>query len=136
MKKFLILIAVMVGLTFTLSAQSVRLAPIVTGDTLLNTGSVSKVIPVSGGYAGISFQPKLYRSVTGGTWAGRVVLYHSNDGSLYRSTGDTLLLASDSTVIWNKAAPNPGYYKIIASGATTINAAFRLYYRPVLNQTP
>lgn len=128
MKKLLFLFALVVSLTISATAQRATLMPLVTGDTMANTGTVTKVMTFTAGYDGIVIQPVLTK--LSGTVAGTVVLYESLDGTNYKSTGDTLTLANatTNTVVWKKASPVPVYYKTITSGATTVSAVMRTYY--------
>lgn len=128
MKKLLFLFAIVVGLTISATAQRATLMPLVTGDTMANTGTVTKVMTFTAGYDGVVIQPVLTK--LSGTVAGTVVLYESLDGTNYKSTGDTLTLANatTNTVVWKKTSPVPVYYKTITSGATTVSAVMRTYY--------
>lgn len=128
MKKLLFLFALVVSLTISATAQRATLMPLVTGDTMANTGTVTKVMTFTAGYDGVVIQPVLTK--LSGTVAGTVVLYESLDGTNYKSTGDTLTLAdaTTNTVVWKKTSPVPVYYKTITSGATTVSAVMRTYY--------
>jgi len=35
--------------------------------------------------------------------------------------------------VWNKAAPVPVYYKVLASGGSSVSAVLRIYYVPRLH---
>jgi hypothetical protein len=128
MKKLLSLIVVMVlaGSTF---AQKATLMPLVAGDTVTNSGTVSKVLPVfTAGYSGVVIQPVLTK--LSGTAAGTIILYESLDGTNYKSTGDTLTLTNvtTNTVVWKKTSPVPVYYKAVAGGGSSVSAVLRIYY--------
>lgn len=127
-KLILILIIGLQGLIA--SAQRATLMPLVAGDTVANTGTVTKVLTFTAGYEGVAIQPVLTK--LSGTAAGTVILYESLDGVNYKSTGDTLTVTNvtTNTAVWKKLAPVPVYYKVIAGGATTVSAVLRIYYLP------
>lgn len=120
-------------LAFSAQSQRATLMPLVAGDTMVNSGTVSKVITLTSGYEGVVIQPVLTK--LSGTAAGTLVLYESLDGTNYKSTGDTLTISNSTTntVVWKKTAPLPVYYKVYASGAATVSAVMRIYYVPRLH---
>lgn len=110
-------------------AQSNSVMPLLAGDTITNTGTVTKVMPsITGGYAGVVFQPVVTK--ISGTAAGTGVLYESMDGTNYKSTGDTLTLANvtTNTIVIKKIHPNPVWYKWIFTGSGTESAVVRFNY--------
>lgn len=115
-------------LAFSAQSQRATLMPLVAGDTMVNSGTVSKVITFTSGYEGVAIQPVLTK--LSGTAAGTLILYQSLDGTNYKSTGDTLNLTNvtTNTTVWNKQAPVPVYYKVYASGGSSVSAVLRVYY--------
>ena len=120
----------MVLFTASTQAQKATLMPLVAGDTVSNSGTLSKTITLTAGYEGVVIQPVITK--LSGTVAGTVVLYESLDGTNYKSTGDTLTLANatTNTVVWKKTSPIPVYYKLTQGGGSSMSAILRVYYVP------
>ena len=128
MKK-LILIVVIGFLFVTQSfAQSATTIPLAVGDTVVNSGTASKTISSTGGYAGVVITPIITKQ--SGTIAGTVILYESIDGTNYKSTGDTLTLGNtaDNRTSWHKTSPLNVYYKITSAGSGTMAGLFTVKY--------
>lgn len=108
-------------------AQSPTKLPVLSADTLVNADTTTKVIPITGGFSTISFQPIITKRT--GTVAGKVYLHQSIDGTNYIAT-DSLSLTdvSKNTVIWTKTPPSAGYYKITAITIGTQNSVLNLWY--------
>lgn len=132
MKKILFLL--LVSFSFLLSnAQSgtgsaVKM-PLVQGDTVVNTGTASKVITISGGYSGAAVQVKLV--LLSGTGAGTVGLYGSNDNTNFTQIGSNFTItnvATQSTMFY-VAAPLPNYLKVLVTGSGTESIVQTVYYR-------
>jgi hypothetical protein len=131
MKKFSILSVLLIAglLSFTNSnAQTASVFPLVSADSLTNTDTVTKIIPLTAGYEGIIINPVVTK--VSGTAAGTVVLYQSLNGTNYTSTGDTLTLTNTATqqAFWSKTAPVPVYYKAIGLSSGTVVEILRVYY--------
>lgn len=128
MKQISILFTLLVGLVLGASAQRATLMPLVAGDTVVNTGSVTKTISVSAGYSAIGVQPVITK--ISGTVAGTAVLYYSLDGTNFTSTGDTLALTNVTTnsKVFGKVGAPGTYYRVVATGTGTMAAQLRLYY--------
>ncbi|MBK7885477.1 MAG: hypothetical protein IPJ81_18055 [Chitinophagaceae bacterium] len=130
MKKFISIVLVIVGLfSFTnTKAQSATVFPLISADSLNNADTVNKVVTLTAGYEGIVIQPIVTR--VSGTAAGTVVLYESLDGTNYKSTGDTLTIANQTTntVLWKKISPVPVYYKVTGISSGTVVEILRVYY--------
>ena len=128
MKHVMILFALVVGLVMSVNAQRATLLPLVAGDTVVNTGSVTKTISVSAGYSAIGVQTVITK--ISGTVGGTAILYNSLDGTNYSSTGDTLTLTNVTTnsKVFGKVTAPGTYYKVVATGTGTMSAQVRLYY--------
>lgn len=109
-------------------AQSPVKMTVASADTLTNADTTSKVLTVSGGFSSLSFQVNVTR--LSGTAAGTVVLYASNDGTNYVSTGDTLTLSNQvtNTATWNVGLPAFAYYKVIAISSGTVSEVLNVWY--------
>lgn len=128
MKNIFILIALVIGLNTITRAQSATLMPLQEGDTIVNTGSVSKTFKATAGYSAVGVQPVVTK--ISGTVGGSAILYYSLDGTNFTSTGDTLTLANvatNSKVFGHITTPGV-YYKVIATGTGTMSAQLRVYY--------
>jgi hypothetical protein len=128
MKKLLFLFSLVIGFASIASAQRATLMPLVAGDTIVNTGSVTKTFTASAGYSAIGVQPVVTK--ISGTVGGTLFLYRSLNGTDYVKTTDSLNLTNvtTNTVIW-AAITAPGvYYRVIATGAGTMSAVLRLNY--------
>jgi hypothetical protein len=133
MKKIIFLLGLVIMLTSQAYSQRATLMPLAAGDTMANNGTVSKIITLTSGYEGIVIQPVLTK--LSGIVTGTLILYQSLDGTNYKSTGDTLTLSNQTInhTVWNKTAPVPVYYKVYASGASSVSAILRVYYVPRLH---
>lgn len=119
--------------TYAQTGSPVKL-PTVVGDTIKNTGTVAKVIKISGGYSGAAVQVVLTK--VSGTGAGTVQLQSSNDGVNYVNVGSAFTItdvATQSTLI-NASAPLPGYLKVLCTGSGTEAVGVAVWYRVPLYQ--
>jgi hypothetical protein len=134
MKKFLLI----VGLAFTVFAANAQKGPAVklpltVGDTILNTTTVAKVIPITGGYNGVSIQVVLASQT--GTPAGSVKLYGSNDGGtsydqILATASDTLAISASALHYTFKVTnPVPSKLKVVAVGTGTQHTLVKVWYR-------
>lgn len=134
MKKFLF-IALLSGLMLQVSAQHAVHMPLVAGDSIVNTGTASKVIPLTAGYSGIAVEVLLTKN--SGTGAGTIKLQGSNDGTNYTQIGSTFTItdvATQSTMFY-VVAPLPQYIKVLGTGSGTENVTLSVYYRLPYFQT-
>jgi hypothetical protein len=145
MKKFLLI--ALIGLTLGMlagtqaRAQSQVLLPLALGDSLsMSTSSdtVTKVIPVTGGYATFKIQVNVTK--LSGTVIGKAYLYTSLDGVNYQITDSSGAFTDQTTnVAWfSKTPPSDTYYKVQVrpmGGATgTMAAIVRVYFVAKLYQ--
>jgi hypothetical protein len=133
MKKILSILLVALSVSFASHAQFATVMPLAVGDTIANTGTASKVISATGGYAGAAIQVILTK--ISGTGAGTVKLMGSNDNSNYTQIGSSFTItdvASQNTVFY-VASPLPVYLKVLATGSgtesvvQTVKYVFRKY---------
>jgi hypothetical protein len=127
MKKFLFL-ALALAITFAANAQSVTLMPLVLGDTIVNTGTVSKVFTASAGYSGAAIQVVLNK--ISGTGAGTVQPMGSLDGVNYVNIGSAFTITNVAlqTQTFYLTPPLPQYIKILSTGSGTEAVQQRVYY--------
>ena len=128
MKKILFLASLVIGFVSMASAQRATLMPLVAGDTIVNTGAVTKTFTASAGYSALGVQPVVTK--ISGTVGGTLFLYQSLNGSDYVKSGDSLNLANvaTNTVFWSHQTVPGVYYRVIATGTGTMSAVLRLNY--------
>src|ERR1700688_4205489 len=107
--------------TFAQKGSAVKL-PLAVGDTIINTGTVSKYITLSGGYNGTSIQ--VIVSLLSGTGAGTVQLQGSLDGVNYVNLGSAFTITNTATQsqIFYVSSPLPYKIKILGTGSGTESA--------------
>jgi hypothetical protein len=136
MKK-LLLLSVFALTVFAAQAQkgSGVVLPLAVGDTIKNTGTVSKFITLSGGYDGTSVQVVL--SKISGTGAGTVQLQGSVDGVNYVNLGSafTITDVTTQTQIFYVGNPLPYKIKVLCTGSGTEAVQVRVWYRTPVFQT-
>jgi hypothetical protein len=134
MKKFLILLSMVVGMVSTTMAQRFTEMPLKAGDTLVmssSTDTVSKVIPATAGYSAAAFKVKL--TELSGTTASKAYLY-GGDGTDFLLTDSSAAFADQTTnIAWFTKVTTPySHYKIEvrpAGGATaTFSGIVRVYF--------
>lgn len=126
---FLLMVAVFsLVATSDIQAQSGTKMSVAVADTLTNTDTTSKVIPITGGFSSLAIQPIVKR--LSGTAAGTVVLYGSVDGVNYVATGDTMTLTNQvtNTTLWKIGVPAYSYYKVIAISSGTVSEVLNVWY--------
>jgi hypothetical protein len=129
MKKFLfLLIFSILSFAMVSNAQTGSKMSVVSGDTLTNADTTSKVLPITGGWSSLAIQPVVKR--LSGTAAGSVVLYGSIDGVNYVATGDTLALTNQvtNTTLWKIGVPAYSFYKIVAISSGTVSEVLNVFY--------
>lgn len=128
LKKFS-LIVLAFSLCIGASAQISTLMPLVLGDTIANTGTVTKTVRVTTGPSGIVLHTELFK--LSGTGAGTVQLQLSNSGVTYVNSGsaytitNTFPQAAEFTI----TAPVPEYVRLLYTGTGTESVQVRVYYR-------
>lgn len=128
MKKFLFLV-LFAGLVISASAQRASILPLVAGDTIVNTGTVTKTLPViTGGFSGVYIGATL--SKISGTGAGTAQLQASVDGTNYFNVGSAFTITNVATQVANfsVSAPVPPYLQILFTGSGTESVAVKVYY--------
>jgi hypothetical protein len=107
--------------------------PLIAGDTLVNTDTVFKKIPITAGYSSMGVQVNLKKGT--GTLGGKVYLYTSLDGANYLLTDSASFtavptfattLASTSythVAVISKVAPAGASYIVAATQAGSLTAS-------------
>jgi len=129
MKKLLIMLLMMVGLTsINTYAQRATVWNSTGTETLVNADTSTFVLSVTAGYAGIYVQPVLTK--TSGTVAGKFYTYKSNDGTNYTITADSITLANQATNTsqFSYSEPLPVYYKFVWITSGTQASVPKIYY--------
>ncbi len=128
MKKIFVLVAFIMALSFGSKAQNATLIPLAAGDTVVNTGTASKVVRVTAGYQGISVQAKA--TEISGTSAGTIKIQGSLDGTNYTDIGSAYTVtdvASQSTMFYVDG-PLPTYIKVLQTGSGTMSSVLTVRY--------
>lgn len=137
MKKFILIFAcLLIGLTgYAQKGAAVRL-PIILGDTIVNTGTTSKVIKYTGGYSGTVLQIDV--ALVSGTGAGTLTLSGSQDGVIYKTIGSayTITNTASQAAQFTVVAPLPTFIKVAGAGSGTEVAALTYWYNTPIYQTP
>lgn len=134
MKKVLIFLGLAV-LAFGALAQDVKLMPLVLGDTITNTGTVTKTLPaITSGFSGTVVDALLTK--ISGTGAGTAQLQISNNGTTFFNSGSayTITNVAAQSAIFSIAAPVPKYVRILFTGSGTESVQVRIYYRNPIYQ--
>lgn len=128
MKKVLIFLSLAV-ITFGAQAQVSTLLPLVAGDTIANTGTVTKTVRVTTGPSGIYLQAILTK--ISGTGAGTAQLQVSLDGTNFTNSGSAFTITNVATqnAVFNVVAPVPEYCRILFTGSGTESVQVRIWYR-------
>jgi hypothetical protein len=129
MKKLIIIMLVVFVALATYSQSGVAYQfPVIAGDTITDTGTANIIIKASGQYKAIGIQPIVTK--VSGTVAGNCILYASQDGVNYKSTGDTLACANQTTntALFKVIDPAYTYYKIVYTGSGTMVAKWKVWY--------
>ena len=136
MKKIAFLLLIAVSFAVQSHAQSATLMPLVAGDTITNTGTVSKVVTVTSGSSGIYLQAII--KLLSGTGAGTAQLMGSLDGINFTNIGSAYTITNTTTqnAVFSIVAPVPQYVKILFTGSGTESAQVRVYYRSPRYQAP
>lgn len=128
MKKLLILLVAVIGFMIQSHAQSAVLIPLAAGDTVTNSGTASKVIRLTAGYAGIAIQAKA--TEISGTSAGTIKVQGSLDGTNFTDIGSAYTVtdvASQSTMFY-VSAPVPVYVRVLQTGSGTMSSVLTVRY--------
>lgn len=135
MKK-LFLLCSLFALVLAASAQTSVPLPLVAGDTIVNTGTVTKTQQFTSGPSGVILQANLTK--ISGTGAGTAQLQISLDGVNFVNSGSAFTItnvASQSTT-FSVAAPVPQYLRILFTGSGTESVQVKVLYRAPKYQLP
>lgn len=112
------------------SAQTATPIPLTAGDTVVNTGTASKVIGFTAGYEGVAIQ--ILGTKISGTVAGTIGIYGSLDGTNFDLIGTAFTATDIATNIksFYITAPVPVYLKVLWTGAGTMSAKLTVRYVP------
>lgn len=128
MKKLLVLLIAVVGLTVQSNSQSATVFPLVAGDTVINTATVSKVFRATAGYTGVAIQ--VVGTKISGTVGGTIGIYGSMDGVNYDLIGSAYTATDVASNIksFYIQAPLPPYIRVSWIGTGTMSAQLRVRY--------
>jgi hypothetical protein len=130
MKKYTLILALLViGLsTYAQKGSAVKM-PLAIGDTIVNTGTTSKIIPLTGGYNGVAVQVVLAK--ISGTGAGTVQIQSSLDGVNYVNIGSAFTITDVATQsqVFYLTSPLASKIKILCSGSGTEAVQVSVWYR-------
>lgn len=140
MKNFLLLCSFFLVITTVARAQSpygiAATFPLVAGDTLNNTDSVFKDIPITAGYNTIGITVDLTK--ISGTVAGKAILYGSTDGVTYFPTDSMSYVVPLTSSYKTPTVTNMAYfqktgapwthYLVAATSSGTVSAQVRVKY--------
>jgi hypothetical protein len=132
-------ITLIIGMSFlAVKAQTgyATQLPVLTSDSVINTGTTSKIITVTSGLSGLALQINL--SLVSGTGAGTVALYGSLDNVNYTSIGSAYTITNVATQssIFYVNAPVPVYIKVLITGSGTEKLVPTVWYLQRLYQRP
>lgn len=129
MKKIIAIAALFMGFAFNSTAQSSVRFPLIAGDTIVNTGTVSKIFSTTGKISGVAVQVVLTK--VSGTGAGTVQLQGSLDGTNYKIIGSasTITDVASQNFTFFITSPCPQYFKVLYTGSGTEVVATKTYYR-------
>lgn len=118
-----------VGLMITATAQTATKMPLVAGDTIVNTGTVTKTLPsLTGGYSGVYIAILLTK--ISGTGAGTVQLQASLDGTNYFNVGSASTITNVASQVFGftNTAPVPVYLQLLCTGSGTESVQVNVSY--------
>lgn len=133
-KAILVFAALLMGLaSYAQKGAAVKL-PVKAGDTIVNTGTTTKVLKFTGGYNGAVIQVDI--SLVSGTGAGTITLSGSNDGVLYKTIGSayTITNTASQPAQFTVTAPLPTFIKVSGAGSGTEVAALTYWYNDPIYQ--
>ena len=135
MKKF-ILLAAFAFAAFAAQAQTSVKLPLALGDTIVNAGTVSKYVSVTGGYNGAIVQVVLTK--ISGTGVGTVQLSQTLDGVNYVNVGSAFTITDVATQsqVFALTSPTGSKIKVLCTGSGTEAVKVAVWYRLPLFQHP
>jgi hypothetical protein len=130
MKKLFALMLMSIGLFIASESYAQRATTIAlaAGDTAVNTGTASKVIQFTAGYAGVAVTA--IATEISGTSGGTIAVYGSPDGTNYDIIGSAYTVtdvASQSKTFYI-TAPVPVYVKVLQTGTGTMSSVLTVKY--------
>ena len=135
MRKYILTFAaLLIGLASYAQKGSAVKLPILTGDTIVNTGTTSKVLKFTGAYSGTTLQVNV--SLVSGTGAGTLTLSGSLDGVNYKTIGSAYTITNTATQAaqFTVTAPLPTFIKVSGVGSGTEVAALSYWYNTPVYQ--
>lgn len=133
MKKTILMLMLMVftlGLMAQATVFTFAVGTTAKGDTVENTGSITKPITLTKNFTAGSIQ--VVNTKVSGTVAGTSILQYSVDGTNWKtfdSVGDTLTNTNVATnsKIWDLNPVLYPYYRVVTTGSGTMKALTRAY---------
>lgn len=128
MKQF-ILITFLAALALAGQAQRASVMPLILGDTIVNTGTVTKTLPpLTASYSGLILQVNYVK--ISGTGAGTAQLQISLDGTNYTNSGSAYTITNTfpQSNQFTVAAPLGVYARILFTGSGTESVVPTVYY--------
>lgn len=109
-------------------AQRATTISLAAGDTVVNTGTASKVITMTGGYSGIAVTA--IATEISGTSGGTIAVYGSPDGTNYDIIGSAYTVTDVATQskTFYVTAPVPVYLKVLQTGTGTMSSVLTVKY--------
>lgn len=129
MKKMILFLALVVGLTAVTKAQVITM-PLAAGDTVVNTATITKTFGITGDYKGIVVQAKW--TEISGTTAGTIKMQASMDGTLFTDVASQTGSATDvvsGQLLFYATAPLARYYRVTWTGTGTMSDVLTVRYR-------
>lgn len=128
MKSLFLVLSLVVGIMIQSFAQTETVMPLKAGDTVVNTGTASKVIKLTAGYAGVAIQAKA--TEISGTSGGSIKVQGSLDNTNWTDIGSAYTVtdvASQSTMFY-VTAPVPVYLRVLQTGTGTMSSVLSVRY--------
>lgn len=117
------------SVSYDVSAQTGTTIPLVAGDTVVNTGTASKTILLTGGFSGVYLQADVRK--LSGTVGGTLQLFASVDGVSYVQVGSDQTVTNTTgtkAYAFSVSAPVPVYLRVIHTGTGTMSSVLTLKY--------
>lgn len=136
MKRLLFLVAFLAGLASATHAQRAVTIPLAAGDTIVNTGTASKVLNITYGSNGAVIEVTLTK--ISGTGAGTIQMQGSNLGVTYTNIGSAYTITNTfpQSSTFFIANPVPAYLKVLSTGSGTESVVQSITYRLPRFQAP
>jgi hypothetical protein len=129
MKKLILLglLTLAVATGFAQTGSAVKL-PLKVGDTIINTGTTTRVLKFTGAYSGANLQINV--ALVSGTGSGTLTLQGSLDGVNYKTIGSAYTITNTALQApqFNILAPLPTFLRIQGVGSGTEVAVLTYWY--------